>query len=348
VKKLKTKTQIARRWVGAHEKHNKPSQNSSAYVCDRQGQVMIKYYYKSLRSNVLQEQEAPQRGSWVYVEAPTDVEIVELTKRFQLEEGILEDAIDEDEMPRLEKDDDLSYIFVRFAYKRPDGDMDTAPLLIIFDKEHVITVSPVQLPALDAFMRGRMQFATTQRAKLVLLILSQISDQYDVFINQTSKRIKAIRSRLKGQGIRNKDLIDFVILEDELNEFLASLLPTNATLRRLLIGRHIPLFEEDQNIVEDLLLNNEQSIEAIRSNIRSISNIRDAYTAISSNNLNQIITLLTLATILVALPNVFFGMYGMNVKLPFQHAEWAFPAIIAVNVAIVAGIIIFARKKKII
>src|SRR5207245_7683359 len=196
---------------------------------------MIKYYYKSVRSPVLAEQEAPQRGSWVYVEAPTANEIAELVKRFKLESGILEDAMDEDEMPRLEREEGHSYIFVRYSFRRSDNYADTAPLLIIFAAEHVITISPVRLPALDAFMRGRTSFATTQRAKLILLILAQVSDQYDTFINQTSRKIKSIRSRLRGHGITNHDLLDFVTIEDELNEFLASLLPTNATLRRLLI-----------------------------------------------------------------------------------------------------------------
>jgi magnesium transporter len=310
---------------------------------------MIKIFYKSVRSDTLLEQESPQRGSWIYAEAPSDAEAAELIKRFKLEEGHVTDGLDEDEMPRLEREGEQSYIFVRFSYKRHDGDMDTAPLLIIFDKEHVITISPVRLPALDSFIRGRYgNFATTQRAKLVLLILSQISDQYDLFINQTSRKIKAIRSRLRGHGISNQDLIDFVIIEDELNEFLASLLPTNATLRRLLVSKHLPLFEEDQDIVEDLLLSNEQSIEAIRSNLRSIDNIRNAYSAISTNNLNRIITLLTLATILVALPNVFFGMYGMNIKLPFQEANWAFPALLLFNLVLIGAIVIYARRKRII
>src|SRR5262249_9780980 len=155
----------------------------------------------------------------------------------------------------------------------------------------------------------------TQRAKLVLLILSQISDQYDMYINQTSRKIKAIRSRLRGKTITNQDLIDFVTIEDELNEFLASLLPNNATLRRLLIGRHIPLFEEDQDIVEDLLLSNEQSIEAIRSNLRSIANIREAYSAISANNLNRTLTILTVATILISVPSIAMGIYSLNIPL---------------------------------
>jgi magnesium transporter len=309
---------------------------------------MITYLYKSLRSQSSQELTEPQRGTWVYVEKPTEDEIAQLSKRFKLEPGYLEDALDEDEQPRLEREGEQSYIFVRFAYREQNGDIETAPLLIMFDAEHVLTVSPKHLPAFDWLTSGRTTFATTQRAKLILLMLTHISEQYDTFIGQTTRKIKAIRTRLRTQGITNPDLIDFVTIEDELNEFLASLLPTNATLRRLLVGRHIPLFEEDQDIVEDLLLNNEQSIEGIRSNLRSISNIRDAYTAISSNNLNQTITLLTLATILVALPNVFFGMYGMNVKLPYQHASWAFPAIVIFNLILIVAIVSFARRKKII
>lgn len=309
---------------------------------------MIKYYFKSLRSEAVRELTEPKPGTWVHAEAPTEAEIALLVKQFKLEPGYLEDALDEDEVPRLERESEQSYMFVRYAYKNDEGEMDTAPLLIVFDSEYVVTVSAFQLPAADALLKSRTTFATTQRAKLVLLILSHISNQYDVSISHTSRRIKAIRSRLRGQSITNQDLIDFVTLEDELNEFLASLLPTNAALRRLLAGRQLPLFEEDQDIVEDLLLNNEQSIEAIRSNLRSISNIRDAYSAISSNNLNRIITLLTLATILVALPNVFFGMYGMNVSLPFQHAAWAFPAIVSFNVFLILLIIYVARKKRII
>lgn len=309
---------------------------------------MIKYFHRSLKGNSLQEQTKPQRGSWVYVEAPSKDEIKGLAKDFKLELGFLEDAVDEDEMPRLEHEDGRSYIFVRYAHAAKGGEIDTAPLLIVFSDEHVITISPSHLPAINAFQRGRIAAATTQRAKLVLLILSQISDQYDTYINQTSRKIKAIRSRLRGQTINNLDLIDFVTIEDELNEFLASLLPNNATLRRLLVGRHIPLFEEDQDIVEDLLLSNEQSIEAIRSNLRSIANIRDAYSAISSNNLNRTITLLTMATILIALPNVFFGMYGMNVRLPFEQTRWAFEAIVGLNIFVIASVIFILRKKRIV
>lgn len=136
------------------------------------------------------------------------------------------------------------------------------------------------------------------------------------------------------------------MIEDELNEFLSSLMPTNATLRRLLLGRYMPLFDEDQDIVEDLLLNNEQSVEACNSNLKSIDNIREAYSSISSHNLNYTMKVLTVATVLIALPNVFYGMYGMNVALPFQHAPWAYWMVVGFTVFMIIFIFWFARRKK--
>jgi magnesium transporter len=309
---------------------------------------MIKYFYKSLRSETIKELTVPQRGSWIHAESPTSAEIEELAKRFNVELGYLEDALDEDEMPRLEREGEQGYIFVRYAYKTADGDMDTAPLLIMFDSELVLTVSPFHLPAVDALLKGKTSFATTQRTKLILLILSHISEQYDVSISLTSRKIKGIRSRLRNQGITNQDFIDFATIEDELSEFISSLQPTNATLRRLLAGRQLPLFEEDQDIVEDLLLGNEQSIEAIRSNLRSIANIREAYSAISANNLNRILTILTVATIVISLPSFAMGIYSMNVPLPYQHTAGIFWVIMLVNVILMGGVVYIARKKRVI
>lgn len=308
---------------------------------------MIKYYFKSLRNEQVQELEGYKPGCWVYAEAPSEDEITDLVKKFDLVEGHLQDALDEDEMPRLEKEGDQSYIYVRFAYRDIDGDLITVPLLFIFSGDIVITVSQVRLPALDSFLSGKINFATTQRAKLILLILQQIVDRYDAHISKTSKQIKLIRSRLRGHEISNQDFIDFVVIEDELNEFLSSLMPTNATLRRLLLGRYVPLFAEDQDIVEDLLLNNEQSIEACNSNMQSIIHIREAYTSISSNNLNRTIKILTVFTVLIMLPSAFYGMYGMNIDLPFMHSPWAFAGVISFTLLVNVLVVVIARRKRI-
>lgn len=309
---------------------------------------MISYYYRSLRTTELQELDDYRRGTWVCVENPNPDELEQLADRFKLDIGYLEDALDQDEQPRLEREGDQVYLFIRYAFRKSNGEVDTAPALIIFGGEYVITVSYDHMPAVDPFLRGRMQFATTQRAKLVLQLLVVMSNQYDTFINQTNRQIKGVRSRLRGRGITNTELINFVNIEDELNEFLASLQPMNATLRRMLAGRHLPLHEDDQDIVEDLLLSNDQSIEGSKANLRSISNIREAYSAISANNLNRTIELLTIATVALQIPNVMYALFGTNVHIPFEGERHGFWIVVLLGLLPLLLLWYVARKRKII
>jgi magnesium transporter len=91
----------------------------------------------------------------------------------------------------------------------------------------------------------------------------------------------------------------------------------------------------------------EQSIEACNSNMQSIIHIREAYTSIASNNLNRTIKILTTLTVLIMLPSLFYGMYGMNIGLPFQGEAWAFAGIIAFTLIVNIIVIVVARRKRI-
>jgi magnesium transporter len=305
---------------------------------------MLKYYYKASDDQKLEELATFRAGSWVYVENPSKDEIETLITHHHLDEGLLSDALDEDEMPRFERDGELVYIYVRAAIALPDGAFDTLPLLIVYGPESVITISLRKLPHFAAFFGNKLSYSTTQRTSLMLQILNQFAEQYDKYITTTSKQIKAIRNRLRGHEIRNKDFIDFVTIEDEINEFLAALLPASATLRRMKLGRSIDLGENDLDIVEDLQLSITQSIETCRSNTKSIINIRQAYSSISSNNLNRSIKFLTIVTVMITLPNIFFSMYGMNLKLPFAGEEWAFAVLI--TIVIVVLVLAYAVLKR--
>ncbi|HSW80876.1 MAG TPA: magnesium transporter CorA family protein [Candidatus Saccharimonas sp.] len=308
---------------------------------------MITYYYKNLRATKVSQLEEYKPGTWVHVEAPTPEEVSAFTKQFKLEPGLLEDALDPDEMPRLQKEGSLTYLFIRFAYTGSNGELTTAPLLFIIGANLFMTISPNPLPRLQKFVAGGIDFATTQRTRLLLMVLDQVFERYEQLINRVGRQINATRSRLKGHQINNQDFVDFVVIEDELNEFLSALEPTTVILRRLLAGKHVQLFEEDQDLVEDLLLNNEQSIEACRTHVKSITSIREAYSTIASNNLNHTMKLLTAATVIIALPNVIFGMYGMNVDIPFQHEPWMYPVVVLASLLLCVTVYTIGRKKHI-
>jgi magnesium transporter len=56
---------------------------------------------------------------------------------------------------------------------------------------------------------------------------------------------------------------------------------------------------------------------------------------------------LTVFTVLIALPNVFYGMYGMNVNLPFKDAPWAFSAVVGFTIFLLLVVYLTAKRLRI-
>ena len=83
-----------------------------------------------------------------------------------------------------------------------------------------------------------------------------------------------------------------------------------------------------------------QAIEMANIYSSIISGMMDAFASVISNNLNVIMKVLTSLTILLTLPNIIFGFYGMNVaNLPLDHFWW-FPLVIAGVAIVVVGIVL--------
>lgn len=308
---------------------------------------MLTRYYRTLRDTTMSELDTFRSGSWVHLEAPTEKEVADVVDHYDLTPGHIEDALDEDEVPRLEIEGDQIYLYVRYAMRDKSGEFATFPLLIVLVKNAVITVSSRHVAALEALSAGRVPVATTQKTKLLLIILQRITEQYDYLVDKTSRRIQGVRQRLRTQAVTNEDFVDFVTIDDELNEFLSSLQPNNAALRRLLSGHHLKLFEEDTDLVEDLMLMNDQSIEKCNENIRSIVGVRDAHSSMSDNSLNRTMKVLTVATLCMAIPNMFFGIYSMNIVTPFQHSQFAFFIIVGFTLIVTLLFFLLGRRKRI-
>lgn len=308
---------------------------------------MINYYYRTTKTEgACESLNSFKKGAWVHVESPDEDEINEIASQFNLESDILLDVLDENEMPRVEREDDKTYIFTRHAVTNDDLQISTSPMLFVLVDGTLITISRLRLLRIDRLTSGRIEFSTNKHIQLMLQIFDQIDDEFEAKLNSISRQIKSIRSRLRVEEIRNKDFIDFVTIEDVLNDFLSALSPTNSILRRLLLGRHLKLDEDDKNLVEDLLLNNEQSIVGCKASMKTIVNIREAYSTIMSNNLNRVIRILTILTVVISIPTLITSAYGMNIELPFAGELHAFAFIAGFSLFVTIILILFFRRNR--
>lgn len=308
---------------------------------------MISYFYRAAKAgSECQLLDEYKPGVWVHVDLPTPEEIEEIAERFNLEQDILMDVLDENEMPRVEREGEDTYIFTRHAFTNDELQISTSPILFVVRNNLLLTISRLRFTRIDRFASNRIDFGTKRHVELMLQIFDQIDDEYETKLNSISRQIKSIRSRLRVEEIHNKDFIDFVTIEDVLNDFLSTLSPTNSILRRLLLGRHLKLDEDDRDLVEDLLLNNEQSIVGCKSSLKTIVNIREAYSTIMSNNLNRVIRLLTILTVVISIPTLIASIYGMNTNLPLADEPYAFSALAAISIILtVLFIYMFKRSR---
>lgn len=303
---------------------------------------MLKLLYRDTRKKKLEQLDKHRVGDWIYVETPSAQEFEYLIDTFKLDPGLLQDAVDIDEVPRMEIEDGILYIFTRFATEK-NNHIETMPIMIAIGKGFLVTVSTVSCPPLERFIKNG-NFFTTQKTKLFLQLFSQIASSYTRYLNQISRQIRAISFQV--EKIDNSDIIQFVSFEIVLNDFLLALVRNNGMLKNFLTGKYINLYEDDRDLIEDLFLANEQQIEICKENLRNMTNIREAYSTIMTNNLNRIIKLFTSLTIILTIPTIIASIYGMNVKLPLDGHPMAFLAVVGSIIFIsLVLILVFMRNK---
>jgi magnesium transporter len=306
---------------------------------------MITTYYSKARERALQLLDTPRTGSWVAVSDPSEAELDQLAQQFKLERDNLTDAIDPYEAPRVEVEGKHLYIYTRYCY--PEGsDIATEPLLMISTEDHLITVLRVDTNILDRLTSDVVDVVTTQKTKTMLQILGEINLSYEKQLNRVSKRILQLRSRMRSGEISKREFIGIIELEEDVNEFLSALQPQSLLLSSLLSGKYVKLYEQDRDIIEDIERGTGELIEQLRGRLRTLGNMRAAYDAIATTNLNPTFKRLTSIAIFLTIPTIIGGLWGMNVAVPFEHAKYAFVIVLALIGGLTALAIWFFHRKK--
>ena len=308
---------------------------------------MLKFY-KTV-GNAITELDRPEPGCWVSAIAPTETEISTLEQELGIDRDYILSALDEEETSRIESDDGQTLIVLDYPVAEKVHDKEdtisyyTTPMGIIFTNSNVVTVCLKENVIIDEFSKGVVKGIQTQfRTRFVFHILLRIASKYLLFLKQIDKLSNYVESQLH-KSMKNKELIQLLGLEKSLVYFSTSLKSTETVLEKILRGRVIKLYEEDQELLEDVLIEVKQAIEMsnIYSNI--LSGTMDAFASVISNNLNIVMKVLTVITIVMSVPTMVFSFYGMNVvDLPMPFT-W-FPLVISVVLAVIVAIVITRNK----
>lgn len=286
-----------------------------------------------------------QDGCWVNLTNPSEDELNTVAATLSVEPTFLRAALDEEETSRIDTEDGQTLIIIDLPAVEKDNAVvySTLPLGIIVTEQHIITVCLKESSVLKDFQDGLVRNAETQkRTSFILYMLLQVAKRYLQYLKQIDKIYNYMERQLyKSQ--RNKELIQLLDLEKSLVYFSTSLKANEVTLEKILRGRIVTLYEEDHDLLEDVLIEVRQAIEMANIYSSIISGMMDAFASVISNNLNVIMKVLTSITILLTIPNIVFSFYGMNVEGLPMALYWWFPLVVGVVVVIIVAILLKRR-----
>ena len=304
---------------------------------------MISIYHKSIKDHQLKKMDRFSPGSWIFVENPNEEEIHRLSDMFGLDDGLLRDAIDPYEVPRMETDQGIIYVYTRVPHQE-GGSVTTTPVLVVLGGDFFMTVSASPLSLLNKIVEKNEDLYTTHKTAMLIRVFSEVVSSYNAVLTETQKKVRGASSLL--ESVSNKEIMQLVIFENVMNDFLSALIPTSAIISNLLSGKLLELHEEDHELVEDLFLGTGQLIELSKSTLKTIVNIREAYSTIMTNNLNRVIKILTALTIVLTIPMMISSFFGMNVVVPLADNPYGFWMIFSISVAISAFLVYILNRNK--
>jgi len=308
---------------------------------------MIRYFTSENGRICRSETAVP--GCWVSVVAPTQEEITALIEDFGLDIGFVKSSLDEEESSRIEREDEQTLVIIDSPM--PDVDEDktkmfyTQPIGIILTKAYVFTISIQDTQIIHEAECGVIRNLRPEfKTRFVLQLLLRIAALFLMYLKQIDKISSAAEQELH-DAMKNELLMQLLALEKSLVYFSTSLKANEATIEKIFRGRVIKLYDEDQDLLEDVLIEMKQAIEMSSIYTGILSSMMDGFSSVISNNLNMVMWRLTIVTILMEIPNIIFAFYGINTPDVPMNYTW-FAISLAAALMVIAAVILMRWKKK--
>ncbi|MDY2591158.1 MAG: magnesium transporter CorA family protein [Agathobacter sp.] len=311
---------------------------------------MVKYYKTDDRQ--IHEEEKIQNGVWIQMVNPSVAEGQMIADALNVDIEDVLAALDEEESSRIELQDGYTLILVdipSIEIRHDKESYTTIPLGIILTSDEIITICTEDTPVLQAFLNNRVkEFSTKKKLRFVYQILYRVSVLYQSDLRIIDKMRTEIEERV-GDDTEEEDLVALHELESTLVYFATSLRANGNVLDRLTRYKRLEQYPEDKELLGDVIVENKQAIEMTSIYRDIINGTRELMSSVIDNRLNNVMKYLTSITIVMAIPTVISGMYGMNVDgngMPFANSVAGFGIVCLITLLVCIITMFVLRKKK--
>ncbi|MDL2211701.1 magnesium transporter CorA family protein [Erysipelotrichaceae bacterium OttesenSCG-928-M19] len=287
---------------------------------------------------------------WIHLEDPTKEEMMQVFKKTQCHYDFLSASLDLEEMPRLEREDNQYLIVVNVVNESFDDELnlyyDTVPLGVVILDDYVITIAPQSVSCINNLVNRNIRIVSTLRKnKLLIQIMYYMAQEYLKALQKIDKISLEIEQRMT-KSPDNKAIVELLSLEKTLVYFKSALRSNESVLKKLNRFQWVHRFEDDSDLLEDTLIEINQGIDMTDINIGVIVGLREAFSSLISNNLNNTMKILASVTILLTVPTMIFSFYGINLNLEVLPAIFQSTGFVSFFSVCLTAVIYLILKRK--
>lgn len=305
-------------------------------------------YYKTMDGKITKINNY-EKNCWIRCVAPTEDEISYLISNYKIQPEFVRSSLDEEESSHIDHEEDTTLIVIDSPIVNRSGKnltYYTNPLSMIITPDNLITISLKENSVMEEFAEGLLKNSyTNQKHHLALQMMLRMAGKYLKYLNQINKITQHVEDELK-KTMQNKELIQFLEIEKSLVYFSASLKSITIMLGKISRSKMIELNEEESELLEDVMIEFKQALEMSEIYLNILSGTMDAFSSIISNNLNVVMKILASITLILSMPTIISGIYGMNNHgIPFMDSAWVPFVLMAVSMFVTWA---FLKKKNMI
>jgi magnesium transporter len=309
-------------------------------------EVVVLTIFKNTEQG-LQTIDRLANGSWVKVTDPNPDEVAMLVE-MGVDVDLITYSLDMDEMARVERDEGYTFILLRIPFfqgEHNDIPYTTIPLGIIIMDSFVVSVCKHENDIERILVNGKYRgMKTGKRYRFVLYALLETATRYLFHLREINRTVEHLEDQLQ-KSTRNREVLELLKHQKSLVYFATALRSNEVVMERLQRMQIFNQYEDDQDLLEDVLTENQQAIQMVNISADILSSMMDAFASIISNNLNTVLKALAAITIIISMPTIVSSFWGMNVNVPFADLPLGFGIVVLIAM-VLTGIAVWIFIKR--
>lgn len=260
---------------------------------------------------------------WINIDSDQIASDSELYKQYGIDNEIISYALDKNERARIEYNNELKTFILIYNVpqkKKDNHHYEAIPMTFLIKNKQLLTITNSGNDYIIEYMEKYLQNNTDSSVyKFLFSSLFLITDKFFPVIEEMNSERNQINDMLKEKTTK-KNLLSLSDVETGVAYFISATKQNTVLLEQIktnVIFQSLNDIEKEQ--WEDTLIEARQLVEMAQLTSQVLQQLSGTYNNILNNNLNDTMKILTVLSILLTIPTIVTGFFGMNMPLPLEH-----------------------------